>query len=637
MMEGLPDLPASDIHSDGNTPYMEPFYNTFHPLPYGDFRQHAYNPFFHKTRRKTTKMQLEVLEANFRDNTKPDAETRQLLARQLNMTPRGVQIWFQNRRAKEKAAFKKTAESTKEQSSSPNMMESGSDSGGAVFDPGIKTSPRSVEESPPKIGSLGQVQRTPQFAVVPPPYEGAYQFLDDIAVPPHQDSLPFDLVAAASGLMPPFGTVDTSLDAVDIGERGLDTSGRLPPKTSMRNRAVSMPEPYKPYGTYEETLASSLPKDEQVDSQQSGLPFHGTSLEYVPQPQQSASHIPEIRHPSQSPTRLAVVGHGPPSTNRQRKRALTITIPERPTPGPTSTSTAPAGRIESTHAPYSAGAYAPVYRLQHPSPSVLSPHYSGDTPTWSGARRGSCPPEFLASFMNMTIPSTDDGSTSLETPQPSPSLQPIMEDCTYGRSSEIAYASASLTPPQTYADCEASVAVVPQYPMTAYPRFYNKDMACLGPCYDSYGQKQLHIPQALQETQSKPDVQHFQRLRMNRRSSEPVNILRQQHVLRANAGAEVSSWDSVYPGYTIAMPGVHKGYNSAAYWSPQTGRPPSQRTLAFESGLEEPHMCVEEKMLLSGINDFDNLSPVVGQSPTIPYPRSFPVELPNAVGEFVEQ
>ncbi|TPX62743.1 hypothetical protein SpCBS45565_g06965 [Spizellomyces sp. 'palustris'] len=586
-------------------------------------------------------MQLEVLEANFRDNTKPDAETRQLLARQLNMTPRGVQIWFQNRRAKEKAAFKKSAETTKEQSSSPNMMESGSDSGGAVFDPGIKSSPRSVESSPPKVGSVGQIQRTTQFAHVSPPYDGAYQFLDDIAVAAPQDSLQFDLVAAAAGLMPPFGTADVpSLVAVDIDERGLDSSGRLPPKLSMRNRAVSMPEPYKPYGTYEETLASSLSKDEQDDSQQSGHPFHGTSLEYVPHPQQSASHIPEIRHPSQSPTRLAVVGRGPPSTNRQRKRALTITIPERPTPGPVATSTAPTGRIESAHAPYSAGAYAPVYRLQHPSPSVLSPHFSGDTPTWSGARRGSCPPEFLASFMNMTIPATDDGSTSRETPQLSPSLQPIMEDCTYGRSNEIAYASASLTPPQTYADCETGVAVVPQYPMTAYSRLCNKDMPCLGPCYDSYGQKQSQIPQPLQEPQSKPDLQHFQRLRMNRRSSEPVNILRHQHVLRANAGAEVSSWDSVYPGYTTAMPGVHiGGYTSAAYWSPQTGRPASQRTLAFESGLEEPHMCVEGKILplLSGINDFDNLSPVVGQSPSIPYPRSFPVELPNGVGEYVEQ
>ncbi|KAI8920852.1 homeobox domain-containing protein, partial [Powellomyces hirtus] len=62
-----------------------------------------YNPFCHKTRHKTTKDQLQVLELSYVNNRKPDAKEREMLARRIDMTPRGVQIWFQNRRAKEKS------------------------------------------------------------------------------------------------------------------------------------------------------------------------------------------------------------------------------------------------------------------------------------------------------------------------------------------------------------------------------------------------------------------------------------------------------------------------------------------------------------------------------------------------------
>ena len=46
-----------------------------------------------KHRRRTTATQLKILEANFELSTKPDVPTRQLLADQLNMTPREVQVW----------------------------------------------------------------------------------------------------------------------------------------------------------------------------------------------------------------------------------------------------------------------------------------------------------------------------------------------------------------------------------------------------------------------------------------------------------------------------------------------------------------------------------------------------------------
>ncbi|KAI7852927.1 homeobox domain-containing protein, partial [Circinella umbellata] len=55
-----------------------------------------------KHRRRTSKMQFRILETAFEENPKPSAAKRQALAEELDMTPRGVQIWFQNRRAKAK-------------------------------------------------------------------------------------------------------------------------------------------------------------------------------------------------------------------------------------------------------------------------------------------------------------------------------------------------------------------------------------------------------------------------------------------------------------------------------------------------------------------------------------------------------
>ncbi|KAI9474860.1 homeobox domain-containing protein, partial [Zychaea mexicana] len=55
-----------------------------------------------KHRRRTSRAQFRVLEAEFEENPKPSASKRQILAEKLSMTPRGVQIWFQNRRAKAK-------------------------------------------------------------------------------------------------------------------------------------------------------------------------------------------------------------------------------------------------------------------------------------------------------------------------------------------------------------------------------------------------------------------------------------------------------------------------------------------------------------------------------------------------------
>lgn len=82
--------------------YSSPKFETFHQLPYGEFNPNFYNPFQIKHRRRTTKEQYNVLEASYLENSKPNSSTRRKLSLQLNMTARGVQVWFQNRRAKSK-------------------------------------------------------------------------------------------------------------------------------------------------------------------------------------------------------------------------------------------------------------------------------------------------------------------------------------------------------------------------------------------------------------------------------------------------------------------------------------------------------------------------------------------------------
>ncbi|KAJ2725327.1 hypothetical protein GGI07_001335 [Coemansia sp. Benny D115] len=62
------------------------------PEPNGD----SSNKKRHRLRPDQTRRLMEV----FQQTTKPDSEMRKVLGKQLDMTPRTVQIWFQNRRAK---------------------------------------------------------------------------------------------------------------------------------------------------------------------------------------------------------------------------------------------------------------------------------------------------------------------------------------------------------------------------------------------------------------------------------------------------------------------------------------------------------------------------------------------------------
>jgi len=55
-----------------------------------------------KKRQRTTPEQLEVLEKVYEKEKLPGSDLRKDLALKLKMTPRRVQVWFQNKRAKEK-------------------------------------------------------------------------------------------------------------------------------------------------------------------------------------------------------------------------------------------------------------------------------------------------------------------------------------------------------------------------------------------------------------------------------------------------------------------------------------------------------------------------------------------------------
>ncbi|KAF7361769.1 hypothetical protein MVEN_00521100 [Mycena venus] len=126
-------------------------------MPHGmdptDYRAfYPYTPNEVKHRKRTTSAQLKVLEGIFKRDTKPNAALRTELASQLNMTARGVQVWFQNRRAKEKTKAAKGALKKDTDSPSPRSSEDPDDSSPGEHQlPGLSTSesPSPTATDPP--------------------------------------------------------------------------------------------------------------------------------------------------------------------------------------------------------------------------------------------------------------------------------------------------------------------------------------------------------------------------------------------------------------------------------------------------------------------------------------------------------
>ncbi|KAJ2676000.1 hypothetical protein GGI25_003734 [Coemansia spiralis] len=92
--------PASRHHIPHHSMHQQPAQQP--QQPHMELKPNFYNPYHVKHRRRTTKDQLALLESTFKTTPKPSSELRKSLALTLGMTAREVQIWFQNRRAKQK-------------------------------------------------------------------------------------------------------------------------------------------------------------------------------------------------------------------------------------------------------------------------------------------------------------------------------------------------------------------------------------------------------------------------------------------------------------------------------------------------------------------------------------------------------
>lgn len=138
-----------------------------------NFNPNFYNPFEVKHRRRTSRGQFKILEKAFSDNPKPNAKTRQELADNLSMTPRGVQVWFQNRRAKAKQQLenKKSHDNVIDdlQVSSPIILSSS----------GMAHSRSQSSSSSSTSYSFNHVTLSPSALPVPPPqHQQQAQFSD---------------------------------------------------------------------------------------------------------------------------------------------------------------------------------------------------------------------------------------------------------------------------------------------------------------------------------------------------------------------------------------------------------------------------------------------------------------------------
>ncbi|EKM53997.1 uncharacterized protein PHACADRAFT_257545 [Phanerochaete carnosa HHB-10118-sp] len=155
-----------------------------------------YQPNEVKHRKRTTRPQLKVLEDVYKYDKKPNASLRKKLADELGMLPRGVQVWFQNRRAKEKNLARKAEQvreggagvkkpvnlnaspapespSTAPESSSPTPVSSKPLKAGEASS-SARTSPGSTATLPPATSSASSPSPTPA-GLAPPPEESGIQ------------------------------------------------------------------------------------------------------------------------------------------------------------------------------------------------------------------------------------------------------------------------------------------------------------------------------------------------------------------------------------------------------------------------------------------------------------------------------
>ena len=113
-----------------------------------------YRPNEVKHRKRTTRAQTKILEEQFKSTDKPDAATRGDLSIRLGMTPREVQVWFQNRRAKEKKLRAQAIAALSQESDHPHPSTPENDPSSRAISPSIPATThldvsRTLTQSPP--------------------------------------------------------------------------------------------------------------------------------------------------------------------------------------------------------------------------------------------------------------------------------------------------------------------------------------------------------------------------------------------------------------------------------------------------------------------------------------------------------
>ncbi|GAA5931679.1 homeobox domain-containing protein [Sporobolomyces koalae] len=123
----------------------------------------AENPLIPKRRRRTTPTELAILEDEYRKKQRPDQPERAKIAQRLGMTNRAIQVWYQNRRQKDK----------KDSSSASSVAGSSSVASGDLASPkdleGVTLSFSSSPARPPQASlySLPAPSRPPSVSTPP--------------------------------------------------------------------------------------------------------------------------------------------------------------------------------------------------------------------------------------------------------------------------------------------------------------------------------------------------------------------------------------------------------------------------------------------------------------------------------------
>ncbi|KAJ1923270.1 hypothetical protein IWQ60_005992 [Tieghemiomyces parasiticus] len=163
-----------------------------------EFKPTFYNPNEVKHRQRTTRKQFKLLEDVFIKDPKPSAAIRRELGERLDMTARSVQVWFQNRRAKEKnrkVAADKAALVSDTTSAAPGTEPSADDEAGRLSHDSSGTGSR---PSPRVTAALPST--APTFAVTGTPlvtYNTTYPGMQNALLSTPEDPV----VAAANALL----------------------------------------------------------------------------------------------------------------------------------------------------------------------------------------------------------------------------------------------------------------------------------------------------------------------------------------------------------------------------------------------------------------------------------------------------